>query len=43
MIALSEVTFTGFGGYIDLGKNDQGEVDHLVVRLAEGDYRANRK
>ena len=43
MIALSEVTFTGFGGYIDLGKNDQGEVDHLVVRLAEVDYRAKRK
>jgi len=43
MIALSEVTFTGFGGYIDFGRNDKGDVDHLVVRLAEGDYRANRK
>jgi hypothetical protein len=43
MLALSEVTFTGFGGYIDFGKNDKGEVDHIVVRLAEGDYRANRK
>ena len=43
MIALSEITFTGFGGYIDFGKNEKGVVDHLVVRLAEGDYRANRK
>ena len=33
MIALSEVTFTVFDGYIDFGKNDQGVVDHLVVRL----------
>ena len=40
MIALSEVTFIGCGGYMDF---DQGEVDHLVVRLAEVDYRAKRK
>ena len=43
MIALSEITFTGFGGYIDFGKNDKGEVTNLVVRIAEGDFRADRR
>ena len=43
MIPLSEVAFTGFGAYIEFGKGDQGNGDHLVVRLAEGDYRANKK
>lgn len=43
MVALSEVTFTGFGGYIDFGKNEKGETTYLVIRIAEGDFRANRK
>jgi hypothetical protein len=43
MIPLSEITFTGFGGYIDFGKNDKGEIAYLVVRIAEGDFRADRK
>jgi len=43
MVPLSEVTFTGFGGYIDFGKNDKGEVTNLVVRIAEGDFRADRR
>lgn len=43
MVALSEKTFTGFGGYIDFGKNEKGETTYLVIRIAEGDFRANRK
>jgi len=42
MVALSEITFTGFGGYIDFSKNDKGEVRNLVIRIAEGDFRADR-
>jgi hypothetical protein len=41
--ALSETTFTGFGGRIEFVKNDQGEVAYFVVRIAEGDFRANRR
>jgi hypothetical protein len=43
MVPLSEVTFTGFGGYVDFGKNEKGETTYLVIRMAEGDFRANRK
>jgi hypothetical protein len=43
MTPLSEITFTGFGGYIDFGKNDKGEVTHLTIRIAEGDFRADRR
>jgi len=43
MVALSDITFTGFGGYIDFGKNDKGETTYLVIRIAEGDFRANRQ
>jgi hypothetical protein len=41
--ALSETTFTGAGGSLEFGKNDKGEVTHFNVRIAEGDFRANRK
>jgi hypothetical protein len=40
---LSETSFVGGGLRIEFGKNDSGEVTHLVVRAAEGDIRANRK
>ncbi|HLH44907.1 MAG TPA: hypothetical protein VKV74_18100 [Bryobacteraceae bacterium] len=43
MIPLSEVTFTGFGGYIEFGKNGKGEVTNLVIRIAEGDFPAARR
>jgi len=43
MVSLSEKTFTGFGGYIDFGKNEKGEVTNLVIRIAEGDFRADRR
>jgi hypothetical protein len=38
MVPLSEITFTGFGGYVDFAK-DGG---YLTIRIAEGDFRANR-
>lgn len=41
MIPLSEKTFSGVGGYVDFGQDDKGR--YLVIRLAEGDFRANRK
>jgi hypothetical protein len=41
MVPLSEVTFSGFGGYIDFGKDDKAA--YLVIRIAEGDFRANRR
>jgi hypothetical protein len=40
---LSETTFTGFGGRIEFGGNEKGGVTHFMVRIAEGDFRANRK
>jgi len=43
MVPLSEVTFTGFGGYVDFGKNEKGETTYVVIRMAEGDFRANRR
>jgi hypothetical protein len=43
MTPLSETSFTGFGGRVEFGKDENGEVTHLMVRLAEGDFRANRK
>ena len=43
MTPLSETTFAGFGGRLEFGKDDKGEVTHFTVRAAEGDFRANRK
>ncbi|HEV3333385.1 MAG TPA: DUF3471 domain-containing protein [Bryobacteraceae bacterium] len=43
MTPLSETTFTGVGGTVEFGKGDNGEVTHLAIRIAEGDFRANRK
>lgn len=43
MIALSETVFTGVGGYVEFGKNDRGEVTHMVIKIAEGDFRGDRK
>jgi hypothetical protein len=43
MTALSETTFTGVGGIVEFGKNERGEVTYLVMKIAEGDFRANRK
>jgi hypothetical protein len=41
MAAISETTFTGFGGHIEFGKDDKGE--YFIVKIAEGDFRANKK
>jgi hypothetical protein len=43
MTALSETTFTAGGGYAEFGKNDKGEATYLIIRVAEGDLRADRK
>jgi hypothetical protein len=43
MTPLSETTFTGVGGSVEFGKGDNGEVTHLTIKIAEGDFRANRK
>ncbi len=43
MLALSDKTFTGFGGYIDFNRNDKGEVTQIVIRVAEGDFPSIRK
>jgi hypothetical protein len=42
MTPISETTFAGFGGQVEFGKNDQGEVTHLTIRVAEGDFRVNK-
>ena len=43
MTPISETTFTGFGGRLEFGKDDSGKVTHLTIKIAEGDFRANRK
>ena len=43
MIALSETKFAQLGGYVDFGKNENGDVTYLVLQIPEGDLRANRK
>jgi hypothetical protein len=43
MTPLSETSFSGLGGRVEFVKNDSGEVTHMMVRVAEGDIRANRK
>jgi hypothetical protein len=40
---LSETSFAGAGARFEFGKNESGEVTHLIFRVAEGDFRANRK
>jgi hypothetical protein len=43
MTPLSETTFTGVGGTVEFGKDDSGQVTHLKIRIAEGDFQAKRK
>jgi hypothetical protein len=43
MTPLSDTSFAGLGGRIEFGKDDKGEVTHLIIRAAEGDFRVNRK
>jgi len=43
MTPLSETAFTGVGGNVEFAKNDRGEVTHLTIRVAEGDFQAKRK
>ena len=43
MIALSETKFAQLGGYVDFGKNENGDVTYLLLQIPEGDLRANRK
>ena len=43
LTALSETNFDAFGGIIEFGKNDRGEVTHLTFHVVDGDFRANRK
>jgi hypothetical protein len=40
---LSETTFTALGGRIEFAENEKGEVTHFTLRIAEGDFRVNRK
>ena len=43
MTPLSETSFTGFGGRVEFAKDDSGEVTHMMIRIAEGDIRADKK
>jgi hypothetical protein len=43
MAAISQSTFTGFGGYIDFVANEKGETTQLVIHIAEGDFPAKRR
>jgi hypothetical protein len=43
MTPISETTFAGFGGRLEFGKDDKGQVTHITIKIAEGDFRANRK
>jgi hypothetical protein len=43
LIALSETSFAGTGVDIEFGRNKKGDVTHLVIMGAEGDFRAYRK
>ena len=43
MTPVSETEFTGFGGRIEFVKNDTGKVTHFIIKIAEGDIRAERK
>jgi hypothetical protein len=43
MTPLSETSFTGVGGRVEFGKNDEGEATHIVLSIAEGDFRAERR
>jgi hypothetical protein len=41
--ALSETIFTAFGTQYEFGKNNKGEVTHLVMTDGSGEWRADRK
>ncbi len=43
MIPISETEFTGFGGRIEFAKADTGKATHFIIKIAEGDIRADRK
>lgn len=43
MTALTETMFTGVGGYVEFGRNDKGETTHMIMKIAEGDFRGNKK
>ena len=43
MTPLSENTFTNTSGPIEFGKNDKGEVTHMVMRLNRGEFRGERR
>lgn len=43
MTPVSETEFTGFGGRVEFAKNDQGNVTHFIIKIAEGDIQASRK
>jgi hypothetical protein len=45
LLALSETTFfnPGFGGPIEFAVDSQGKVTHLLLRIVEGDLKAERK
>jgi uncharacterized protein DUF3471 len=41
--ALSETAFTGVGGNIEFVNDDKGQVTHMTIRIAEGDFKAKRR
>jgi hypothetical protein len=43
LTALSETEFAGRGAHFVFGKNDRGEVTYMILRVAEGDLRGERK
>ena len=43
MHTINESTFTGVGGRVEFGKDDSGKVTHMIVKIAEGDFRGNKK
>ena len=44
MMPLSETSFTGpMGGQIEFGKNEDGEVAHMVMHLVEGEFHSDKK
>ena len=43
LTALSETIFTSFGTHFEFGKNEKGEVTHLILIAAEGNLRGDRK
>ena len=41
--AKSETTFSAFGGSIVFVADDRGTITHLVIQIAEGDFKAIKK